>query len=296
MGVVTDPAILAQLNGTGAPSAGGPVLGPPPRPAPPPAPPTPFEVQNQGMRVQEHQQHTLEWTATHNPDGTPKPKAPQQQAYSQSALDAFDRAINSGERLKNHPGLGAAVGSGFDPQAIGSFNPITGKAFAGTNAANFNAELDAMKAQVFLPMVQSMKGMGALSNAEGQKLTDAIGALDPNMSEDAFKASLDRIIGDLRQYRDRGAGKQQGTDPNIASEYRRRVGAGEDAASIGAWLESIGHHAEPSNLQQVVEFRRSHPDFPLEQYQFHTQYVPPAAHAQPKPASDVDALMKKYGV
>ena len=126
--------------------------------------------------------------------------------YSQSALDAFDRAIASAERLKKHPGFGAAVGSGFDPQSWGSYNPLwgDGKALGGTNAANFEAQLDAMKAQVFLPMVQSMKGMGALSNAEGQKLTDAIGALDQRMSEDEFKASLDRIVGDLKSYRDRG--------------------------------------------------------------------------------------------
>ena len=58
-------------------------------------------------------------------------------AYSQSAIDAFGRAISSAERLKKHPGFGAAVGSGFDPQAFGSYNPITGKALGGTNAAGF---------------------------------------------------------------------------------------------------------------------------------------------------------------
>lgn len=132
----------------------------------------------------------------------------EEQAYSQSALDAFDRAISTAERLKQHPGYGSAVGSAFDPQAWGSFNPVTGKPFGGTGAKDFMAELEAMKAQVFLPMVQSMRGMGQLSNAEGQKLTDAIGALDPGMSEAAFRESLDRIIGDLTAYRDRGAGKK----------------------------------------------------------------------------------------
>lgn len=132
-----------------------------------------------------------------------------QPAYSQSAIDAFDRAISTAQRLKSHPGFGAAVGSGFDPQSWGSFNPLTGGAFAGTSARDFGSELDAMKAQVFLPMVQSMKGMGALSNAEGEKLTAAIGALDPGMSEDAFRASLDRIIGDLTTYRNRGVPQQQ---------------------------------------------------------------------------------------
>ncbi len=128
-------------------------------------------------------------------------------AYSQSALDAFDRAIGTADRLMKHPGLSAAVGSGFDPSSWGTYNPFTGKTFAGTDAADFNSELDAMKAQVFLPMVQSMKGMGALSNAEGEKLTAAIGALSPNQSEGQFKASLGRIIKDLKSYKARGMPK-----------------------------------------------------------------------------------------
>ncbi|SLK03721.1 transglycosylase SLT domain-containing protein [Novosphingobium mathurense] len=120
-------------------------------------------------------------------------------AYSQSALDAFDRAIGTANRLLDHPGLSASVGAkGLTGGLLG------GWVVPGTDAADFNAELDAMKAQVFLPMVQSMKGMGALSNAEGEKLTAAIGALNPKMSESAFKASLKRIIGDLRTYKERG--------------------------------------------------------------------------------------------
>jgi hypothetical protein len=126
--------------------------------------------------------------------------------YSQSAIDAFNRAIETAGRLKTHPGLSTAVGAkGLTGGLIG------GWVVPGTDAADFVANLDTMKAQVFLPMVQSMKGMGALSNAEGQKLTDAIGALDPKQSEASFKASLDRIVGDLTTYRDRGAPKSGGT-------------------------------------------------------------------------------------
>lgn len=151
--------------------------------------------------------------------GVPAPKGMEaaSPAYSQSALDAFNRAISTADRLKTHPGLGAAVGSGFDPQSFGSYNPFTGKALGGTNAAGFESELESMKAQVFLPMVQSMKGMGALSNAEGEKLTAAIGSLNPNMPEEQFKASLDRIMGDLKTYRDRGAPQANPETQNIAA-------------------------------------------------------------------------------
>ena len=132
--------------------------------------------------------------------GGPQDKSPRTEpGYSQSALDAFDRAIESGNRLLKHPGFSTAVGAkGITGGLLG------GWVIPGTDAADFKAELDAMKAQVFLPMVQSMKGMGALSNAEGEKLTAAIGALDPKMSEDGFRASLNRIIQDLQTYKARG--------------------------------------------------------------------------------------------
>lgn len=125
-------------------------------------------------------------------------------AYSLSALDAFDRAIDTATRLKTHPGLSAAVGL---KGLTGGF--LGGWVVPGTDAADFGAELDAMKAQVFLPMVQSMKGMGALSNAEGEKLTAAIGALSTKQSEKQFGLSLDRIIKDLRTYKQRGMGGAQ---------------------------------------------------------------------------------------
>lgn len=133
--------------------------------------------------------------------GGPADKSPKTDpGYSQSAIDAFNRAIDSGGRLLKHPGFSTAVGAkGLTGGLLG------GWVVPGTDAADFKAELDAMKAQVFLPMVQSMKGMGALSNAEGEKLTAAIGALDPKMSEGGFTASLNRIITDLKNYRDRGA-------------------------------------------------------------------------------------------
>lgn len=162
-----------------------------------------------------------------------EPEAP---AYSQSAIDAFDRAIASAQRLKTHPGFNAYVG-------LPSINPLDGQlgpyTVPGSAASDFRAELDAMKAQVFLPMVQSMKGMGALSNAEGQKLTDSIGALDPSMSEAGFAQSLDRIISDLTAYRNRGmpeSTKQEAApraDPNVPFDQMGGTGYNLGGADSG---------------------------------------------------------------
>lgn len=104
------------------------------------------------------------------------------QAAAQGAVDTFSTALGSLDTIVNSPGLPKAVG-------IRSSLPT----IPGTDAANFEAQLDTFKAQTFLPMVQSLKGMGALSDAEGKKLSDAVGALSPKMSEKAFRDSAKQI-------------------------------------------------------------------------------------------------------
>lgn len=104
------------------------------------------------------------------------------QAAAQGAVDTFSTALDSLGEIEKSPGLSKAVG-------VRSAFPTV----PGSDAANFEARLDTFKAQTFLPMVASLKGMGALSDAEGKKLSDAVGALSPKMSEDAFRSSIGRI-------------------------------------------------------------------------------------------------------
>lgn len=108
------------------------------------------------------------------------------QAAAQGAVDTFSTALDSLGELEKSPGLSKAVG-------VRSAFPT----IPGSDAANFEARLDTFKAQTFLPMVSSLKGMGALSDAEGKKLSDAVGALSPKMSEDAFRSSIGKIRSQL---------------------------------------------------------------------------------------------------
>lgn len=80
---VTDPDLLAILNG-GAPASGGPVYGPPPEA---PEAPTPFQVEDQNIQRENARRAQLEWDAKHNPDGSLKPEAA-----------AADGAASEGER------------------------------------------------------------------------------------------------------------------------------------------------------------------------------------------------------
>lgn len=119
-----------------------------------------------------------------------------------SQLASFDTMLGTLGRLSDHPGLSRSVG------AIGAFPTMPG-----SESANFKAELDTFQSQAFLPMVSQLKGMGALSDAEGKKITAAVGALNPNMGEKAFRESIKRITADMNSARDRLSGIPQSAPP-----------------------------------------------------------------------------------
>lgn len=116
---------------------------------------------------------------------------------------SFDTMLDSLDRLSTHPGLSRSVG-------LYSRAPT----LPGSDSANFQAELQTFKAQSFIPMVAQLKGMGALSDAEGKKLSEAVGALDPKMSETAFRDSIKRIKEGMEAARLRVAGKPRDLNPS----------------------------------------------------------------------------------
>ena len=117
----------------------------------------------------------------------------------QSQLASFDTMIGTLNRLRTHKGLA---------NATGMMNYLPDR--KGSDVSNFKAELDTFKSQAFIPMVSQLKGMGALSDAEGKKLTAAVGALDVEvMSESAIRESITRIIGDMEAAKARVQGVQE---------------------------------------------------------------------------------------
>jgi len=102
-----------------------------------------------------------------------------EEQISQASLSA-QQALDQANKLLQHPGRVAATGAS-------SFLSMV----PGTDAKGFKANLDTFKAQTFLPMVSALKGMGALSDAEGKKIAESVGALDPSMKEEEFKQSLE---------------------------------------------------------------------------------------------------------
>ena len=122
------------------------------------------------------------------PGGPADRKIAAEGAKKEDVRVATQVTIDAGKRLLEHPGLAGAVGTWGLERKI-----------PGTDAASFAAELDAFKAQNFIPAVQALRGMGHLSDQEGKKLTDAVGALEYTMAEKDFKSSLARIIARLEE-------------------------------------------------------------------------------------------------
>lgn len=86
------------------------------------------------------------------------------------------------DEMITHPGLNKAVG-------LSSILPTA----PGGKAADYEVMLDTLKSKQFLNEIQKMKGMGALSNAEGEKIAAAAEALSLSQSEDAHRKALKQI-------------------------------------------------------------------------------------------------------
>lgn len=107
---------------------------------------------------------------------------------------AIDNTMSTIDRLMNHPGRKMATG-------FSSLNPVN--LVPGTSAYDFGKELESFDSKLFLSNIQSMKGMGALSNAEGAKVSAAAGAIKPGMSEKAFEENLGIIRKELEKAKGR---------------------------------------------------------------------------------------------
>lgn len=119
-----------------------------------------------------------------------------------------DRTLGYIDEVRNHPGK--AQGTGMS--SYGNWIP-------GTSGKDFQNRVDQLKSGAFLSAIDEMRGMGSLSNAEGQTATAAITRMDTATSEEEFNAALDDYESIVKIGKDRAA---------------KRLKAPEDAASPDA--------------------------------------------------------------
>ena len=110
----------------------------------------------------------------------------------ENAVSSINQQLQQLNTLKSHKGFESAVGAS-------SYIP----SLRGSDAYGFERQLEKLDAQSFMAMIPNLAGMGALSNAEGQKVSAALSALNVGMSEEEFKREMKVIEDTLMQARER---------------------------------------------------------------------------------------------
>lgn len=107
---------------------------------------------------------------------------PQMKQAEVSIQQSLDKAAD----VYAHPGKASGTGWTAFAQNIPA-----------TDAKAFGGQLNQLKSQGFLAAVEQMRGLGALTEAEGKKLTDSIGALDPYQAKSDFDKGLADVANTL---------------------------------------------------------------------------------------------------
>lgn len=131
------------------------------------------------------------------------------------ANDTAQNTLDAVNTIRNHPGRINGMGA-YDPRQI----------IPGTKQHDFVNDMEGLKSSVFSSAIQNMRGMGSLSDAEGKKIMNLYGSLNPSMSKEAFDRTLDTIVKSMNQARDRAnkqysplqAPKPQNSETNIHSQ------------------------------------------------------------------------------
>lgn len=121
------------------------------------------------------------------------------------AVDAAEQSMAIIDKAIKHPGRETATGKSgvIDPR---NYIP-------GTEAKNFQVVLDQIKGKAFLQAFQSLKGGGQITEAEGQKATEAMARLNRKQSDEAFLESLEELKSIVNTGVLRAKQQASGTEP-----------------------------------------------------------------------------------
>jgi hypothetical protein len=120
----------------------------------------------------------------------------------------LNNVINQVEFIKTHPGR--YNGLIADPRIALKVSLSPQQSY------DYASAVDTLKSQAFLNQVSQMKGTGALSNAEGEKIQTALANLSINQSKEAFDRNLNVIFNtmDSAKKRSISLGKPYGLTEN----------------------------------------------------------------------------------
>jgi hypothetical protein len=160
-----------------------------------------------------------------------------------------DYLLTKVKELVSHPGFETSVGRKGISYGFGlTNNPL----FEGTDASDWQARFKEVQGQSFLQGIENLRGMGALSNQEGEAATKAIQRMSTSQSEKEFRTAANDFNEIIKRGVDRNRVKL-GQEP-----LYKTPAASETAKQPEA--------AKPSKLsaqdKQAVEWARQNPDDP----------------------------------
>lgn len=161
-----------------------------------PAPQTPEQKQADALAVTEHEQKIREWNATHNPDGTEKPKTPQMTPQQLAAIreDALGK-VNQVRTIRRMLKDGGVRQGDFIPET-GGLGFLISKTGYG-NASDIAARAETLKSGAALTEIQKWiretgkNPLTPMSNSDVELLSKNTGNLSLNQPESSFRAALE---------------------------------------------------------------------------------------------------------
>lgn len=159
------------------------------------------------------------------------------------ANDTLDQTLDTASRVLKSPG--------FDKYFGVSMTKLPGVGtIPGTDAADTEALVNTLSSQGFLTSIQQMKGMGALSDAEGKKISSAIASLDSKQSDKSARAAVNTIISVTQAAKER----LQKHAPDIAQTQRSLPQAPPQSAQPQAPVQQPAQQQQQTAPQQQAGY------------------------------------------
>lgn len=110
----------------------------------------------------------------------------------------------------------------------------------GTDEYNFDQGLETMKAKIFLAQIDQMRGLGALTQAEGEALKASIASINPNQEPEAVQQSLTEVAKQL---------SKAAQSANRKAQIYATKGKGYSAEVVEA---AKARGVSPAEMQQIA--------------------------------------------
>jgi hypothetical protein len=150
---------------------------------------------------------------------------------------------NLGKELVNHPGFSVSVGASVQP----GFQFIPG-----TDKASFYSRFEEIKGKQFLAAIETLKGTGAISDAEGRAATAAVSRLSTAQNEQEFRKAQHEFTSMMKRYADRASIKV-GREP-IYNEPTMSQQVKENAEAK-RWLQKNSKDPRAEGVRQKLRER-----------------------------------------